>query len=104
MTHVASNIWVNVGSGNGWSSVRRQSITLTNADFLCTGPFWAKLNEIVIKMQKFFCEDNAFENIVCAMSAIVIRPRFDKKRWNTVNEVDVIIALLWRFQLNHTIL
>ena len=38
--------WVNIGSGNGFSPVRHQVITWTNAGLLSTGPFETKYSEI----------------------------------------------------------
>ena len=31
--------WINIGSGNGWSPVRNQAITWTNAALLSIRPF-----------------------------------------------------------------
>ena len=43
---MASEICVNIGSGNGLSSVRRQAITWTNVDLLSFGPLRIDLSEI----------------------------------------------------------
>ena len=45
--------WVNIGSGNGLSPVRRQAITWTNVDFLSIGPLGTNFSEIWIKIQNF---------------------------------------------------
>ena len=40
--------WVNIGSGDGLSPVRRQAITWTNAALLSIGPLWTNVSEIWI--------------------------------------------------------
>ena len=45
--------WVNIGSGNGLSPVRRQAITWTNADLLPIRPLGINFSEIQIKIQNF---------------------------------------------------
>ena len=45
--------WVNIGSGNGLSPVRRQAITWTNADSLSIGPLETNFSQIPIEIQNF---------------------------------------------------
>ena len=52
----ASVNWVRIASGNGLATVRGQTITWTNADFLSIGPLEIKLSEIWIKMWNIFLE------------------------------------------------
>ena len=61
----------NIGSGNGLFPVWRQAIIWTNSDFLLTG---TKVSEICIKMLNF--EENAIENLVCKMTAILLGPQY----------------------------
>ena len=49
----ASVNWVDIGSGNGLSPVRRQGITWTNAALLSIRPLVINLCEIWIKIQNF---------------------------------------------------
>ena len=47
----ASLIWVIIGSDNGLSSVRRETITWTNTDLFPNGQLGTNFNEIRIKIQ-----------------------------------------------------
>ena len=51
--HMGSCSWVNIGSGNGLSPVRRQAITWTNTDLLFVGHIGTNISEIWIKKQIF---------------------------------------------------
>ena len=48
----ASENWVNIGSVNGLSPVRRQAITWTNAGLLSIGPLRTNFSEIWIKIKQ----------------------------------------------------
>ena len=50
---MASDMLVNISSGNGLSLVWHQTITKTNTDLLSDGPFRRKFNEVWIKISKF---------------------------------------------------
>ena len=67
--------WVIIASGNGLSPFRHQAITWTNADSLSIGPLGTNSSEIRIKIPKLFIHENAFEIVVCEMSAIFSRGR-----------------------------
>ena len=45
--------WISIGSDNGLSPIRRQSITLTNAAVLFVKPLETNFSEILIKIQHF---------------------------------------------------
>ena len=75
--------WVGIGSGNGLSPVRWQAITSTNADLLSIGPLGTNFSEIQIEIKKIFIHENAFENVVCEMAAILSRGR-----WVTIMSSD----------------
>ena len=45
--------WVNIGSGNGLSPVRRQAIMRTNAGLLSIEPLGTKFGEILIEIHTF---------------------------------------------------
>ena len=69
-----------IGSDNGLSPIRRWAIFLTSAGLLSIGPF----SEISIKNIHFFFQENASENIVCEMVAILSRGRWVNNRyWKT---------------------
>ena len=74
--------WISFGSDNGLAPKRRQAITWTNADLLSIGPKGTNFSEIWIEIQKIVIHENAFENIVCKMVAIL-----SKERWVDFNSI-----------------
>ena len=62
-----------IGSHNGLSPGRHQVIIWTNANILLIGPLGTNFSEILI-------QENAFENLVWIMAAILSRPQCVK--WN----------------------
>ena len=73
---------VSIGSDNGMSLIRRQTIILTNVGLLSFGPLGTNFSEILMKIQKFSLKKNASENIVCEMAVILSRGRW----------VDVVVS------------
>ena len=68
----------NIGSDNGLSPGRCRAIIRTNAGILLTGP----LGNLYIIIQ-----ENAFENTVCKMAAILPRPQcVNKTRHSRMND------------------
>ena len=67
--------WVSIGSGNGLSTVRRQTTILTKVEFLSTEPLGANFGEIRIKIRKYIYK-NTFANVVWKMAAILSRERW----------------------------
>ena len=67
-----------IGSDNGLSPGRWQAIIWTNTGILSTGPLGTNFNEMLYIYQNsyIFNEENAFENIVCGMAAILSRPQW----------------------------
>ena len=59
---------VNIGSDNALSPIRRQAIIWTDAGLLSIGPLRTNFT-------KLFIHENAFENIVCGMAAILSKER-----------------------------
>ena len=55
---------------NGLSSNRHQVIIWTNTGLLLIGSLAAYINDIRVKITIFIAE-NAFENVVCKMAAIL---------------------------------
>ena len=56
--------WVNIGSGNGLSPVRRQAITRTNVDLLSIGPSGNKFQWNLIQNARLFIQENALKHRV----------------------------------------
>ena len=65
---MASNIFVNFGSGNGLSPVRRQAITWTSVDLLTFGLSERNLNSMKIEA---WTQENVSENVACKLAAIL---------------------------------
>ena len=65
---------VSIGSDNGLAPIRCQAIIYTNAGLLSIGPLGTNFSEILIKIH-FFIYENASENNVCEMAAILSRGR-----------------------------
>ena len=57
-----------MGSDNGLSPGRHQTIIWTNAGILLIGPLGTNLCEFLI-------QENTFESVVCEMLAILFRPQ-----------------------------
>ena len=72
MTHICNSKVTIIGSDNGLLPVGRQAIIGTNDGLLLIGPLGINCSEIFIKLlQFFFIQENAFENVVCKMAAIL---------------------------------
>ena len=63
---------VSSGSNNGLSLIRRQAIIKTSPVLLSIGPSGTKFSDFFQNI-KVFIHKNAFENIVCKMTAILSR-------------------------------
>ena len=67
--------YTTVGSDNGLTSVRRQAIFWPNAGLLFIGTMATNINEILIKLQQFSCNNTIItnsSNIIIIISDIVI--------------------------------
>ena len=69
---------VSISSDNGLLPISREVIISTNAWLLSIGPLGTNFNEISIKKQKLFTHENASENIVWKIAAILSRGRWVK--------------------------
>ena len=85
---------ISIGSDNGLSPIRRQAIIQTNAGLMSTGPLGTNLSEIVIKIPNFI-QENASENIVCEMAAILSRGSIVKELSNNVTYEMIVDSLTW---------
>ena len=70
--------WVNIGSGNGLSPVRRQAITWTNADLLSIGPLGTNFREIWIEILTFWLKKMRLKMTSAKMATILYRGRWVK--------------------------
>ena len=78
MTHVCVGKLTTIGSDNGLSPGRHQAIIWTNASILLTGPLETNYSETLIEcipLVRMSSEENAFENVVCKMAAILSQPQ-----------------------------
>ena len=72
--HVCISKLTIIGSDNGLSSARCQVIIWTYAGTLLIGPLGTNLSEILIKIY-IFIQQNALENAVLKIAAILCRPQ-----------------------------
>ena len=73
--------WAIIGSDDGLSPDLRQAIIWNNADILSTGISGTNFSEIWIAIQTFFIEQNAIQNVLSKMAAILFRPQWVKSHW-----------------------
>ena len=67
-------ILVSIGWYTGLFPGQHQAIIRTNAGILFIGPLQTNFSEILIKIQNFSFTENALENVVRKMAAILSRP------------------------------
>ena len=75
VTHICVSKLTIIGSDNGLLPGRRQAIIWTNDGMLLIGPLGTNCSEILKQNSHIFIQENAFENIVCEMAAILSRPQ-----------------------------
>ena len=75
MTHICVSKLTIIGPGNGLSPGRRQAIVWTNIGILLIGPLSNKLQWNLYRNSYIFIHENAFENVVWKMVAILSRPQ-----------------------------
>ena len=91
VTHICVSKLIINGSDNGLSPGWHQAIIWTNIGILLTWPLGTNFSEISIETY-IFGQENAFENVVCEMAAILSQPQcthgrvftYLKKLWNVV--------------------
>ena len=77
MTHICVGNLTIIGSDNVLSPGRREAIIWTNDGILLIRPLYIIRNKLQWNCNRnsnIFIQDNAFENIVCEMAAILSRP------------------------------
>ena len=75
VTHICVGNLTIIGSDNGLSLGRRQTIILTNAGILSIGPLRNKLQWNFNRNSNIFIPENAHEKVVCEMASILSRPQ-----------------------------
>ena len=75
VTHICIIKLTIIGSNNGLSPDRRRAIIWINAGILLIGPLGTNSSEILIEIHAFAIQENAFENVVWKMAAILSRPQ-----------------------------
>ena len=78
VTHICVSKLTISGSDNGLSPGRCKAIFLTNAGILSFGPSWTNFGEqtaVKNKNSDPFFQENALENVVCEIAAILYRPQ-----------------------------
>ena len=79
VTHICVSKLTSIGSNNGLSPGRHQAIVWTNAGILFTEPSGTNFSEIFLEILKIFGQENAFENVVWEMVAILSWPQCVKQ-------------------------
>ena len=75
MTHICVDNLTVTGSDNGLSPGRRQAIIGINDGILLIGQSGINFSEVLIENSYIFIDENAFENVVWKMAAILSRPQ-----------------------------
>ena len=73
VTHICAGNLTLIGSDNGLSPGQRQAIIWTNAGILLIPNLGTNFSEIFIKNSYIFIQENARENVVWKMLAILSR-------------------------------
>ena len=76
VTHICVSELTIIGSDNGLSPGRCQTIIWTNGGILLIGPLGTKFSEILVGIQAFSFRKNALENVVCVIASISSRPQW----------------------------
>ena len=69
--HICVSKLTIIGSDNGLLPERHQVIIWTSAGILLIGPLQTNFSEIFSRFLYIFIRENAFENVICEMAAIL---------------------------------
>ena len=72
--HMGPWLWITIGSGNGLAPIWHQGIVWNNGYIWSIGHREKNFDVIWIKNTVIFIEENAFKDVVCKTTAIVLRP------------------------------
>ena len=75
VTHICVGKLIIIASDIGLLLWPRQAIIWTNVGILSIGPLGKNFSEILIRIQRFFIQENSFENAVWKMAAILSQPQ-----------------------------
>ena len=89
MTHICVSTQTSIGSDNGLSPGPRQAIIWTNAGILLIEPLGTNLDQ----NSYTFIQENAFEDVVWKMAAILPRPECVKSLTASKLKLIQVIAL-----------
>ena len=81
---------------NGLLPDRRQAIIWTNAGILLIGPLRTNFSEIFIGIHTIFIQENALQNVVWKMSAILFRHQCVKSNHCNTYKHNALIDLAYR--------
>ena len=77
VTHICISNLTIIGSDKGLSPCRRQAIIWTNAEIMLTGPSGTNTQWNLSRNSCIFIQENAFENAIWKIAAILSRPQCD---------------------------
>ena len=117
VTHICVSKLTFIGSDNGLSPGRRQAIIWTNATNIIKLNLRNKLQWNLKRNSYIFIQENAFENVVCEMAAILSRPQCVNKislkwlHWNVFLKVPLMMkqhqfslqVMAWRWLGNKSL-
>ena len=95
MTHIWVSKIIIIVSDNGLSPGRRRSIIWTNAGILLTGPLGTNFSENFNRNSNFLIQENAPENIVCAIASILFRPQCVNHKIQSKARTTLIFLMLY---------
>ena len=75
MTQICVSKLTIIVSDDGLSPGQRQAIIWTNAGISLIGTLGTNFSEFFYRNSYIFIQENAFENVVCKMAAILSRPQ-----------------------------
>ena len=75
VTHICVGNLTIIGPNNCLSPGRRQAIIWNNTGILLIAPWGTNFSENFNRYSNIFIRENAFENVVCEMASILIRPQ-----------------------------
>ena len=95
--NVTGPYWISIGSDNGLLPGWHPAIISTNADIYLIWLQVTYLNEISFEIWNIFIQENAFENVICKMSAILSQGRWVNMTLSMSHSIILVHKVyLWR--------
>ena len=88
--HICASKLISIGSDNGLSPGRQQSIIWNDVKILLTELLGTNFSGILIEIHTFSLKRNAFENVVWEMAAVLSLPQ--SVRWNGTDSWDPLLS------------